>query len=100
MDNIVNSKKEEVLYIIKRLMSGADLESLCSSLEIKFTKEEFDIAYEQALFDVWLRVGDKGYNRDGYREAFSTLENRFFPQPQKEIKVNHNNEQLTFDWYC
>ena len=60
MDSNMSSKKEEVLYIIKRLMSGANLESLCNSLEISFTKEEYQIAYEQALIEVRHHVGDKG----------------------------------------
>jgi hypothetical protein len=52
-----------------------------------------------AIFDVWLLIGDSGWNRRGYREAFDAVEDQFYPKEEKPKKDYSVDEHLPFDEY-
>ena len=90
--------KEDIKHLVGRVMSGMDAKDVCGHIKLDQTQDEFEKAMVAAIFDVWIHVGDSGYNRKGYREAFDAVENEFFPK-EKEIKDYSDNEHFPFDEY-
>ena len=47
----------------------------------------------EALFDIWIVSGDKGYFSKGYHTAVRSLETCLFGEPDKKQEEHEFNEQ-------
>jgi len=91
--------KEDIKNLVSKVMNGVDAKDACQHITLNQTREEFDRVMVEAIFDVWIHIGDSGYNRKGFREAFDAVENEFFPKEQKEEKDYSIDEHFPFDGY-
>ena len=57
------------------------------------SREEFDKLMYEALFDIWIVSGDKGYFSKGYHTAVRSLETCLFGEPDKKQEEHEFNEQ-------
>ena len=90
--------KEDIKHLVARVMNGQTAEDVCSHIKLDQTFEDFNRAMTNAIFDIWIHVGDSGFNRKGYREAFDSVEHQFFPK-EKEEKDDTFNEHFPYDGY-
>ena len=80
-------------------MTGIPIKDVCKDIVLEQTREDFSIVLTDAIFDVWLLIGDSGWNRRGYREAFDAVEDQFYPKEEKPKKDYSVDEHLPFDEY-
>ena len=64
--------------------------------------ELFERAAVNAQFTVWMTVGDKGFIREGYHQAFDEIEYHLFPdRRKKEVAEDDTDlEHIEDFWYC
>ena len=90
--------KEDIRHLVDRVRSGMAVKHACGHIKLTQSYEDFSNVMLDAIFDVWIRIGDSGYNKSGYRTAFDAVENEFFTK-EKEIKNAPDNEHLMFYEY-
>ncbi len=67
--------KQDIKHLVSKVMNGVPAKDACSHVKLNQAREDFDKVMTEAIFDVWIHIGDSGYNKHGYREAFEAVEN-------------------------
>ncbi len=81
--------RESIEQIVMKRADSKTVADMFSDL----TKNEFDKLMNEALFDIWITVGDSGYFARGFHEAVCAIENCLFPSPAKKHNDHVENEQ-------
>ena len=100
----MESEAKLLLDAVESLRAGAgDLEEICKDLVyLAEDPELFERAVVHAQFTIWMTVGDKGFIREGYHQAFDAVEYHVFPSRQKKEAVEDDTEleHITDFGYC
>jgi len=81
--------RESLEQIISKHTDSKTVADMFSDL----SKDEFDKLMNEALFDIWIMIGDSGYYTGGFHEAVCAIENCLFPRPAKKDNEHVENEQ-------
>ena len=100
----MESEAKLLLDTIESLRAGTgELEEICKDLtHLAEDPELFDRAVVHAQFTIWMTLGDKGFIREGYHQAFDAVEYHLFPDRRKKEVVEDDTdlEHITDFWYC
>lgn len=100
----MESEAKILLEAVESFRSATSaLEEVCKDLShLAEDPELFDRAIVHAQFTIWMTLGDKGYIREGYHQAFDEVEYYLFPDRRKKevVEDDADLEHIADYWYC
>ena len=77
----MESEAKLLLDAVETLRTGSgELGEICKDLSYLIESPElFERAVVHTQFTIWMTLGDKGFIREGYHQAFDAIEYHLFP---------------------
>jgi hypothetical protein len=94
----------DILNLIDEVRLGQECENIKHACDAKEKcvntdfEDRFKAQYDKAMFILWLPIGDKAFNRDGYRNASDTVWNFILSIEENNAKDETNDIEQLDSW--